>query len=186
MVAGPGAAYICEECLQLCQDILQDTSSFSARALELASRPPVVMAAPQEMSNQPPQTATPSRTIVIQLEQKQQGMTLLLQELQLFTRHFELHYLWMRPPLTAGFVFVPRLLFLVEDNTGTRWSGDRGGKLIQRSEIADDLVAYQGSARFSPMLGNNTHSLLIQVADPLGQFADPPVPAWQFEITVPM
>ena len=38
MVAGPGAAYICESCLQLCNDILNDPSPFSAKALELAAR----------------------------------------------------------------------------------------------------------------------------------------------------
>src|SRR2546423_409676 len=35
MVAGPGAAYICDACLQLCNEILQDTAPFSAKALEL-------------------------------------------------------------------------------------------------------------------------------------------------------
>jgi len=49
MVAGPGAAYICDACLQLCNDILHDATPFSAKALELASRPPVVIAAPQEI-----------------------------------------------------------------------------------------------------------------------------------------
>ena len=49
MVAGPGAAYICEACIQLCNEILHDTTLFSAKALELASRPPVVMAIPQEL-----------------------------------------------------------------------------------------------------------------------------------------
>ena len=52
MVAGPGAAYICELCLQLCNDILNDPSPFSAKALELAARPPVVVAAPQEAGQQ--------------------------------------------------------------------------------------------------------------------------------------
>ena len=46
MIAGPGAAYICEDCLQLCMEILQDPMPFSPKALELASRPPVVFAAP--------------------------------------------------------------------------------------------------------------------------------------------
>ena len=50
MVAGPGAAYICESCLQLCNEILNDPSPFSAKALELAARPPIVVAAPQETS----------------------------------------------------------------------------------------------------------------------------------------
>ncbi|MBA2678411.1 MAG: hypothetical protein H0U76_08470, partial [Ktedonobacteraceae bacterium] len=47
MVAGPGAAYICDDCLQLCNDILRDPTPFSTKALELASRPPVVIPAPQ-------------------------------------------------------------------------------------------------------------------------------------------
>src|SRR4051794_29237924 len=47
MVAGPGAAYICDECLQLCNEIISDPTPFSTKALELASRPPVVIAAPQ-------------------------------------------------------------------------------------------------------------------------------------------
>ena len=49
MVAGPGAAYICDACLQLCNEILDDPTPFSTKALELASRPPVVIAAPQEL-----------------------------------------------------------------------------------------------------------------------------------------
>ncbi|MBX5450300.1 MAG: ClpX C4-type zinc finger protein, partial [Thermogemmatispora sp.] len=48
MIAGPGAAYICEACLQTCNEILQDPRPFSPQALELASRPPVVVAAPLE------------------------------------------------------------------------------------------------------------------------------------------
>jgi len=46
MIAGPGAAYICDACLQLCNEILNDPTPFSPKALELASRPPVVIAAP--------------------------------------------------------------------------------------------------------------------------------------------
>src|SRR5215475_8440311 len=115
MVAGPGAAYICEECLHLCNEILADPMPFSARALELASRPPVVIAAPQEpgKTRETSSSREPVRTIVIQLEQKQQGMTLMLHQLQLFAQHFELHYLWIRPPLTSGFAFVPRLIFKI-------------------------------------------------------------------------
>ena len=85
MVAGPGAAYICDECLELCLEILHDPAPFSPRALELASRPPVVIAAPQE----PPAPSTtstqrePLRTIIIELEQKQQDCTMMLRELQL-------------------------------------------------------------------------------------------------------
>ena len=82
MVAGPGAAYICESCLQLCNDILTDKIPFSAKALELAARPPVVIAAPPEPGRQatPESPATvPLRSITIELEQKQHDMTLMLQ-----------------------------------------------------------------------------------------------------------
>src|SRR5215469_14730111 len=94
MVAGPGAAYICEDCLHLCNEILDDPIPFSAKALELASRPPVVIAAPQglEQTGNAPLPREPVRTIVIQLEQKQQGLTLMLHQLQFFTQYFELHY----------------------------------------------------------------------------------------------
>ena len=85
MVAGPGAAYICDSCLQLCNEILQDTAPFSAKALELASRPPVVIAAPHEIEQG---AATlprePKRTVTIELEQKQQGMVLLLHQLEFY------------------------------------------------------------------------------------------------------
>src|SRR5947207_8495747 len=124
MVAGPGAAYICESCLQLCNNILNDPSPFSAKALELAARPPVVVAAPQETwqrDTSESSTQSPLRTITIELEQKQHDMTLLLQQLQLFQKHFELHYLWIRPPLQMGFAFVPRMIFLIKDNTGFQW-----------------------------------------------------------------
>ena len=79
MVAGPGAAYICESCLKLCKDILDDPSPFSAKALELAARPPVVVAAPLETRYRDiPDTPklSPSRLINIELEQKQHDMTL--------------------------------------------------------------------------------------------------------------
>src|SRR5437867_11860134 len=110
MVAGPGAAYICEACIQLCNEILHDTTLFSAKALELASRPPVVMAIPQELERGTVVTPRePVRTIIIELEQKQQDMTLLVKQMQLYEDHFELHYLWFRPPFPAGFAFVPRL-----------------------------------------------------------------------------
>src|SRR5215469_12921137 len=106
MVAGPGAAYICESCLKLCNEILSDPSPFSAKALELASRRPVVVAAPLEtrprdLADTP--KISPSRIITIELEQKQQDMTLMLQQLLVFEKHFELHYVWIRPPLQAGF-----------------------------------------------------------------------------------
>ena len=46
MVAGPGAAYICESCLQLCNDILTDPTPFSAKALELNPEKITVNGAP--------------------------------------------------------------------------------------------------------------------------------------------
>src|SRR5438445_6934631 len=79
MVAGPGAAYICDACLQLCNEILHDPSPFSAQALELASRPPIVIAAPTEPPLGSPAVARESRrTIIVELEQKQNGMVLML------------------------------------------------------------------------------------------------------------
>ncbi len=189
MIAGPGAAYICENCLQLCNEIMDDTTPFSEKALELASRPPIVIAAPHELdkssSQIPPRE--PKRTIMIHLEQKQQGMTLMLHQFQLFPQHFELHYLWIRSPLVGGFSFVPRLIFLLRDNTGMEWTGDRGGNLLVRPELASDpeLAIYQGSARFRPLPTPEAQSILVQIADPLGQFADPPVLPWKFEISLP-
>ncbi len=188
MVAGPGAAYICEFCLKLCKDILDDPSPFSAKALELASRPPVVVAAPlgtthRDLADTP--KLSPSRIINIELEQKQQDMTLFLQQLQIFEKHFELHYIWIRPPLKAGFAFVPRLVFLLQDNTGYRWSGDRGGVLLARTELPSDAynkAVYQGNARFSPPLSTDTSALIIRAIDPLGQLEDPPLQPWEFEI----
>src|SRR5260370_15199247 len=129
MVAGPGAAYICETCLQLCNEILNDPTSFSSKALELASRPPVVIAAPQELGRQSTPEALPRepiRSITIELEQKQQDMTMLLQRLQLYQKHFELHYLWIRPPFTAGFAFVPRIIFFLKDKTRRQWPAEPG------------------------------------------------------------
>jgi len=189
MVAGPGAAYICESCLHLCNDILNDPSPFSTKALELAARPPVVVAAPQETRQQdiPESTALwPSRTINIELEQKQYDMTFMLQQLQLFQKHFELHYIWIRPPLQAGFAFVPRIIFHIKDNTGFEWAGDRGGALLARSELAHESykAVYQGSARFSPLMSTDTSALTIRAVDPLGQFEHPPLQPWQFEVTL--
>jgi len=186
MVAGPGAAYICDACLQLCNDVLDDSAPFSAKALELASRPPVVIAAPTpERLEKPSMQRVPLRTVMIELEQKQQGMTLMLHQMQLYQSHFELHYLWIRQPLLAGFAFVPRIIFLVKDNTGTQWTGDRGGVLLARPELASDpdLAVYQGSASFRPLPPSNTHALTIHAADPLGQFEDPVPAAWKFEVT---
>lgn len=189
IVAGPGAAYICESCLQLCNDILNDPTPFSAKALELAARPPIVIAAPQE----PVRQATPEspareplRSITIELEQKQHDMTLMLQQLQLFQKHFELHYIWIRPPFQTGFAFVPRILFWVTDNTGAQWAGDRGGVLLARPELTSDpyQAVYQGSARFSPPPSADTRVLTIRAADPLGQFEYPSLQPWQFEVTM--
>jgi hypothetical protein len=189
MVAGPGAAYICEDCLQLCNQILDDPMPFSPKALELASRPPVVIAAPQGSSQtgEAASSREPVRTIIIQLEQKQQGMTLMLHQLQFFTKHFELHYLWIRPPLSSGFVFVPRLIFMIQDNTEMEWAGDRGGRLLGQPELASapELAVYQGNARFSPLPGSEARTMLVRAADPLGQFAEPPLPPWRFEISLP-
>ena len=186
MVAGPGAAYICDACLQLCNEIMYDPTPFSTKALELASRPPVVIAAPQGLAKDTP-LGTPRellRTITLELEQKQRGMTLFLHQLQLYEDHFELHYIWMRPPLPSGFAFVPRLIFFLKDNTGEQWAGDRGGILLARPELAGDANAavYQGSARFRPLPSADAHTLVIQAADPLGQFEDPPLHTWRFEI----
>ncbi len=189
MVAGPGAAYICEECLQLCNDILNDPSPFSTKALELAARPPIVVAAPQEsrqrdIADSP--ARLPLRTINIELEQKQHDMTLMLQQLQLFEKHFELHYIWIRPPFQPGFAFVPRLIFLVQDNSGFQWTGDRGGVLRARPELTGDSAkaVYQGNARFSPHVPADTSAMTIRAVDPLGQFENPPLEPWKFEITL--
>ena len=189
MVAGPGAAYICELCLQLCNEILNDPSPFSAKALELAARPPIVVAAPQETSlrDVPESSArSPLRTINIELEQKQQDMTLMIQQLQLFQKHFELHYIWIRTPLQKGFAFVPRLIFLIQDNTGFQWTGDRGGVLLTRSDLSSDSykAVYQGSARFSPLMSADASALTIRAVDPLGQFENPPLQPWKFEVTL--
>src|ERR1700730_15399091 len=124
MVAGPGAAYICDDCLQLCNEILYDTTPFSAKALELASRPPVVVAAPQLQAqdrSSSPALNEPLRILTLELEQKQQGMTLILHRLHYYQTHFELHYLCIRPPFSAGFAFVPRIIFFLKDDTGTQW-----------------------------------------------------------------
>lgn len=187
MVAGPGAAYICDECVALCQEILHDNAPFSAQALELASRPPIVIAIPAPADASATAVAhEPRRTITVELEQKQQGMILMLRELQLFTEHFELRYLWIRPPLMSGFAFVPRLIFMVEDDNGKQWMGDRGGILLARPEFANDpqQAVYEGSARFLPAIGNETHTLHVRAADPLGQFEQPPLKPWEFEITL--
>jgi hypothetical protein len=162
---------------------------FSPQALELASRSPVVIAAPPGLSkvDEAAGPREPARTIIIQLEQKQQDMTLMLHQLQIFAQHFELHYLWIRPPLSSGFAFVPRLIFMLQDNTGRQWTGDRGGRLLLCPELASNpaMAFYQGTARFSPLPGSDARELLVRMADPLGQFADPPFVPWHFEISLP-
>lgn len=188
MVAGPGAAYICDVCLQLCNEIMYDPTPFSTKALELASRPPVVIAASQGLAQGAPIAAQQEslRTMTLEKEQKQRGMTLFLHQLQWYQEYFELHYLWMRPPLAAGFAFVPRLIFFLRDDTGMQWAGDRGGILLARPELAGDANAavYQGSARFRPLPAADVRTLIVQAADPLGQFEDPPLPLWHFQITL--
>ena len=189
MIAGPGAAYICVNCLQLCIEIVEDPTPFSPKALELASRPPVVIAAPQGIKQEVTPEAIPQeplRSITIELEQKQHGMTLMLNQVQLYQKHFELHYLWIRPPFQAGFAFVPRIIFMVQDSTGNHWAGDRGGILLARPELASDrsLAVYQGNARFSPPPSPDAHLITIRAADPLGTFEDPPLRTWDFEVTL--
>lgn len=188
MVAGPGAAYICDDCLQLCNDILHDPTPFSAKALELASRPPVVIAAPQALEQDRGEISTsePLRVVTLELEQKQQGMTLILHQMHYYQEHFELHYLWIRPPFTAGFAFVPRIIFFLKDNIGTQWMGDRGGMMLARPELASgpNNAVYQGSARFRPRPSPEAHVLTVRAADPLGQFESPAPQPWQFEITL--
>ena len=115
MVAGPGAAYICDECLQLCNDILQDPTPFSTRALELASRPPVVIAAPVPLTQEQrekPDTSEPVKTIPLQLEQKHNGMILILHQLQYYQSFFDLLYMWIRPPLQPGLLVRPTYYLL--------------------------------------------------------------------------
>ena len=190
MVAGPGAAYICDACLELCNDILDDPTPFSAKALELASRPPVVIAAPQQLEQDLPiLSREPLRAIKLELEQKQQGMTLMLYQVQFYQKHFELHYLWIRPAFMSGFAFVPRIIFLVKDNTGAQWTGDRGGMLLMRPELGSGSGTtqtrfYQGSARFQPPPSPDARVLSVRAADPLAPFEDPTLRPWEFEITL--
>jgi len=188
MIAGPGAAYICDDCLQLCNDILRDPTPFSTTALELASRPPVVVAAPARGSERSESTGVrePLRTVTLEIEQKQQGMTLILHRMLYYQDFFELQYLWIRPPFTAGFAFVPRIIFFLKDNTGTQWTGDRGGMILARPDLASgpNNAVYQGSARFRPLPSSEARTLTIRAADPLGQFEEIPAQPWQFEITV--
>jgi hypothetical protein len=189
MIAGPGAAYICDDCLQLCNDILHDPTPFSPQVLELASRPPVVVAAPPAPTadrNAQVSSREPLRTVTLELEQKQQGMTLLLHRIHYYQDFFEIQYLWIRPPFTAGFTFVPRIIFFLKDNIGTQWTGDRGGMILARPDLASgpNNAVYQGNARFRPLPAPEAHTLTIRAADPLGQFEDPSPQAWHFEITL--
>jgi hypothetical protein len=147
----------------------------------------VVIAAPQELEQGAlPLSHEPVRTINVELEQKQHDMVLMLHQVQFYEQHFELHYLWIRPPLSGGFAFVPRIIFLVRDNTGLQWMGDRGGMLLARPELASDAnrAIYQGSARFRPLPSPEAHTLIVRAADPLGQFEDPAPSPWQFEISI--
>ncbi len=189
MIAGPGAAYICDDCLQLCNEILHDATPFSAKALELASRPPVVVAAPQLQAQERSPSPThnePLRIVTLELEQKQQGMTLILHQLHYYQSHFELHYLWIRPPFRAGFAFVPRIIFFLKDDTGTQWTGERGGILLARPELASgpNNAVYQGNARFRPLPAAEARVLTIRTVDPLAQFEDAAPQPWQFEISL--
>lgn len=189
MIAGPGAAYICVDCLHLCNELLADPTPFSPKALELAARPPVVVAAPPvppTETREPAGSNQAGRDIVLEIEQKQNGMTLILHRLLYNTAYFEIHYLWLRPPLPAGFNFTPRLIFTLEDNLGTHWAGDRGGMLLARPDLTDDPegTVYQGQARFRPLPPAEARTLNVRVADPLGQFETPPTALWQFTITL--
>ncbi len=188
LIAGPGAAYICDECLELCNDILRDPTPFSEKALELASRPPVVIAAPSELprARDSKETSEPRRVINIELEQRQPSGTLLLQQLRLFAQHFELHYVWMREPFPPGFAFVPRIIFILRDSTENQWMGDKGGMLFERGDLRSgpDSAVYQGYARFRPLFSEDEHHLFIRAADPLSQFEQAASHPWEFEITL--
>ncbi len=189
MIAGPGAAYICDTCLQLCNDILTDQTPFSTKALELASRPPVVVAAPPEQERLPTplsQMRDPLRTLTLEMEQKQQGMTLLLHQIQFYQTHFELRYLWMRPTFNMGFSFVPRIIFFLEDSVGTQWKGERSGMLLSRPELASgpNNAVYQGNARFQPLPSPQARTLTVRAVDPLGQFEEEVPHSWRFEVTL--
>lgn len=194
LIAGPGAAYICETCLKLCNEILEDPTPFSPKALELAARPPIVVAAPREGSridinsgaSSSTSSKTPLRTLILEMEQRQGEMTLILHQMQFYEAHFELQYLWIRPPFRVGFAFVPRIIFSLQDSMGTQWSGARSGTLLTRTDLADgvDNAVYQGNARFQPLPAPEARSLTIRAIDPLSQFdAEIPHP-WQFEITL--
>ncbi len=188
MIAGPGAAYICDTCLQLCNEILTDTTPFSTKALELASRPPVVVAAPREQERPTPLagSSAPMRSMTLEIEQKQQDMTLILHQMNLYQSHFELRYLWIRPAMPTGFAFVPRIIFFLQDSAGTQWKGERSGMLLARPDLASDPnnAVYQGSARFQPLPSPEARTLTVRAIDPLSQFEEEAHRPWQFEITL--
>jgi len=189
MVAGPGAAYICSECLQLCNDILQDPTPFSTKALELASRPPVVIAAPlppTQERREKSETSEPIKTITLELEQKQNGMILILHQLQYYQSFFDLLYMWIRPPIQVGFSFVPRIIFFLKDTTGRQWAGSQGGVMLARPDLTNgpNQAVYQGSARFRPLPSPEARILTIRAADPLGQFDSSPPQPWHFEVAL--
>jgi len=194
LIAGPGAAYICDTCLKICNEILEDPTPFSPKALELAARPPVVIAAPRESGPIDPtrgtsgstSSKTPLRTLTLEMEQRQGEMTLILHQIQFYEAHFELQYIWICPPFRAGFAFVPRIIFAIQDSVGTQWTGARSGTLLTRADLASgaDNAVYQGNARFQPLPPPEARSLTIRAIDPLSQFDDEIQHPWQFEITL--
>lgn len=189
MIAGPGAAYICNECLQLCNEIMHDPTPFSEKALQLASRPPMVIAAPSTLESTSKIStigAAPQRVITLETEQKQNGMTLILHQLVYYQDSFELQYLWIRPPFTAGFAFVPRIIFFLKDSLGMQWMGEKDGMLLARPDLASGPTnaVYQGNARFRPLPSPETRGLTVRAVDPLGQFDEPMQAPWQFEVTL--
>lgn len=194
LIAGPGAAYICDTCLKLCNEILADPTPFSPKALELAARPPIVVSAPRET---PPSTTsgmaphlessqTPHRTITLEMEQRQGDMTLILHQIQFYADSFELQYIWIRPPFRTGFAFVPRIIFSLQDSTGIQWNGARGGTLLARADLASgpNNAVYQGKARFQPLPSPEARSLTIRAIDPLSQFDNDRAHPWQFDVTL--
>jgi hypothetical protein len=147
----------------------------------------VVIAAPQALTQDRGNNITKTealRIVTLELEQKQQGMILILHQMRYYQEHFELHYLWIRAPFHAGFAFVPRLIFLLQDTTGYQWLGDRGGMILARPELASgpNHAVYQGHARFRPLPSPEARALTIQAVDPLSQFETPMPQPWLFTI----
>jgi hypothetical protein len=197
LIAGPGAAYICDICLALCNDILADPTPFSPKALELASRPPIVVPAPRETrpiekdkqttaASTSTHSRSPLRTLTVEMEQRQHEMTLILHQLQFYETHFELHFLWLRPPFRSGFAFVPRILFSLRDSLGTEWNGSRSATLLPRADLASgsERAVYQGTSRFQPLPVPEARSLTVRAIDPLSQFDDEVTSPWHFEVTL--